>query len=338
MRAVILESLEHLRVVETPVPRVEPGKVLIRISLCGICGTDFLMYDGRSPVEFPYRSLGHEYVGTVAEAGEGVRTLTAGDRVVIDPNYHCDSCYYCQRGETGFCENRRAFATKSNGGFAEYSCVAEKHAQLIPPAVSDEQAIFAEPLSCCLHAFERIGLRPGEDLLIYGCGTMGLLMLQLCRRGGAGRIVASDPVAIRREAALRLGADRAVDPGTEDLAAVVSSAMPRGPGVVVESAGARNTIAEAVGLAARRGRVLLLATWGDGAQAGFDPELVVRKEVSLIGTIFGTGALSRAVSLLASRQVVTDSLLTRVYGLDDIGEAMRVAMGRGAIKVAVRTG
>jgi L-iditol 2-dehydrogenase len=336
VRAAILEGAGALRIIDVPMPEAAAGSVLVRIGLCGICGTDFHVVDGRTRVELPYRNLGHEYVGTVVDVGPGVRTLGVGDRVVLDPNYHCDSCDACRRGDTGFCENRRAFATKSNGGFAEYSAVAEKLACRVPAALADEAAIFAEPLSCCLHGYDRAGLRVGEDVLLYGCGTMGLLILQLIRAGGAGRIVASDPVPARREAALGLGADRAVDPAREDLAAVLASAMPGGPSLVVESAGAAGTLAQAVGLAAPRARILLLATWGDGVQVSLVPEIIVRRELSVVGTIFGTGALARSVSLLAAGTIVTAPLLTAQYGLEELPEAMRAAMGRAAIKVAVR--
>ncbi len=335
MRAAILEEPGRLAVVQTPVPAVKPGFVLVRVDLCGICGTDLHVYDGRTRVELPYRNLGHEYVATVEEVGPGVSRLSVGDRVVIDPNYHCDSCWYCRRGETAFCENRRTLGTKSNGGFAEYACLADKHLLVVPATLADEQAIFAEPLSCCLHGFDRLALRVGEDVLIYGCGTMGLLMLQLCRRAGAGRIVASDPVPARREAALRLGADRVVDPGSEEVAAAVASLMPRGAQAIIESAGARATIAEAATLAACRARILLLATWGDGVPAEFAPEPVVRKDLTIMGTIYGTDSLSRAVSMLATGQVVTDGLLTSVHGLEEIGAAMRAAAGREVIKAAV---
>jgi L-iditol 2-dehydrogenase len=338
VRAAVLEGPGALRLVDVPVPVAEPGQVLVRIALCGICGTDFHVVDGRSRVELPYRNLGHEYVGTVVDVGAGVRTVGPGDRVVIDPNYHCDSCDACRRGETGFCTNRRALRVKSNGGFAEYSAVAEKLAVRVPVDLADEAAIFAEPLSCCLHGCERAELRAGEHVLLYGCGTMGLLILQLLRAGGAGRIVVSDPVAARRAAAVSLGADRAVDPAREDLPRIVASELPGGPRLVVESAGAPGTLAEAVRLAAPRARVLLLATWGDEAQVSLVPELVVRREISLVGTIFGTDALSRSVGLLAAGRIATVPLLTTLYRLEELPEAMRVAMGRDAIKVAVRPG
>ena len=120
MKTAVLYKPGDLRIEERPLPEVEPDRVLIKVTQGGICGTDFLVYDGRFPVEFPYYNLGHEYVGRVEKIGEKVKGVSAGDRVVINPNYHCDFCYFCKMGELEFCENRRAFKTKSNGGFSEY--------------------------------------------------------------------------------------------------------------------------------------------------------------------------------------------------------------------------
>ena len=337
MKAAILERPGRLRIVEQPEPRAGAGSVLVRIGLCGVCGTDLLIVDGRVKVELPYRNLGHEYVGVVAEVGAGVRSAATGDRVVINPNYHCDACPACRRGEPGFCENRRAFATKSNGGFAQYACVAEKHVHPVPAGLADEAAIFAEPLSCCLHAVERAGLQAGDDVLIFGCGTMGLLVLQLCRLLGAGRILVSEPVASRRSAAERFGADLAVDPASTDLAGAVLGLMPRGPRVVVETAGARGTLAEGVRLIAPRGRFLLIASWEEAFETPVAPELLVSKEVSLVGSVFGHEALSRSLELLAAGTVRTEGMLSAVHALDDLELAVREACGREAIKVAVRT-
>ena len=335
MKASVLTGPGEIRVEERDVPAVEPETVLIKVELCGICGTELLVYEGKLPIELPYYNLGHEYTGTVVEVGDRVRGAAPGDQVVINPNYHCDSCYYCRRGELGFCENRRAYKAKSNGGFAEYVLVTEKLVYHVPQGVSREAAIFAEPLSCCIHGSDLLEIKPGATVVVLGCGTMGLLTLQLCRLRGAGSIIASDPLQARRDAARALGADVTVDPRKEDLAGIVRDAAPLGPAAVIECAGAKDTVGQALELVARRGQVLLLAIWPGDEAVPVSPSRIVDKEVTLKGAVFGSLTLERALGLLGAGKIATGPLLTHTYGLDDLGEAMERARNREAIKVAV---
>lgn len=335
MRASVLFGPGEVRVEQRAIPSLEPDKVLIKVDLCGICGTDLLVYQGELPVELPYYNLGHEYTGKVTEIGSQVRSVSGGDRVVINPNYHCDTCYFCQRGELEFCENRRAYKTKSNGGFAEYALVTEKLVYRIPEDTPGEEAVFAEPLSCCMHGVDLIDIEPGAAVVILGCGTMGLLTLQLCRLKGAGKIIASDPVEPRRDMAGRLGADIVVNPLEENLIEVSRRAANYGPGVVIECAGAEETIQEALELVGRRGQVLLLAIWPKEKKVAYSPSLIVDKELSIKGAVFGSHTLGRAIKLLGEKKIETGSLLTGRYRLDNLSEAIKAAGSREAIKVAV---
>ena len=338
MKTAVLHKLEQLKIEEKPVPAVGADEVLIKVELCGICGTDFLVYDGRMPTELPYYNLGHEYIAMVEKVGQKVNAVSPGDRVVINPNYHCDCCYFCQRGELEFCENRRAFKTKSNGGFSEYVAIAQKLVCKVPAGLTAEKAIFAEPLSCCLHGLERIDIQAGDDVLIFGCGTMGLLVVQLCRLKGAGKIIVSEPLEIRRQAAGKLGADIVINPLEQDLDQIVGEAVPRGPRVVIESAGAKDTVSKALQIISRRGRLLLLAIWDKAVQVAINPALIVEKELTVAGTIFGALTLERAVDLLATDKIDVAALLTDVYKLDDLSLAIEKARGSEAIKVAVAMG
>ena len=335
MKTAVLYKPGDLRVEERPLPEVGPDEVLIKIDLCGICGTDFLVYDGRFPVELPYYNLGHEYVGRVERTGKNVKGVSTGDRVVINPNYHCDSCYFCRRRELEFCENRKSFRAKSNGGFSEYVSIIEKLVYKVPENISDREAVFAEPLSCCLHGIERIDLKEGDDVLIFGCGTIGLLTLQLCKLKGAGKIIVSEPLKVRREIAKKLGADITINPLEEDLAKIVSEAASRGPRVVIECAGVKDTISKGLELISKRGQFLLLAIWDKNAQVSLNPSLIVDREVRVTGAIFGSLTLRRAIDLLATKKIEATPLLADISTLKDLDKAFKKAMSREAIKIAI---
>ena len=172
-------------------------------------------------------------------------------------------------------------------------------------------------------------------MVILGCGTMGLLTLQLCKLKGAGKIIASDPVKLRRDTASKLGADIVVNPMEEDLIEVVREAATHGPGVVIECAGARETIEKALELVSKKGQVLLLAIWPKNEKISLSPSIIVDKQVSLKGAVFGSFTLGRAIELLRAKKIETGPLLTHRYSLDNLSEAIKVARNREAIKVAV---
>jgi len=335
MKAVVLKEPNRLEIAEAPIPKVESDYLLIKVELCGLCGTDLLVYDGRFPVEMPYFNLGHEYTGVVVKTGSEVKTISVGQRVTIDPNYHCSLCYFCRRGDIEFCENRRRFKKKSNGGLAEYVVITEKLVYKIPANLSPEEAIFAEPLSCCLHGLALVNIEPGADVLIFGAGTIGLLTLQLCKLRGARRIVVSEPVGLRRKIAEELGADVVIDPLKRDLKERIKEVFPKGPDLTIESAGAKETLGVALNLIKNKGQVLLMAIWPRKEEIAMKPFLIVEKEVSLRGVLFGSGYLGRAIEVLEKRLVNVKPLLTHRYRLVEIGEAMEKAKSREAIKVAI---
>jgi len=335
MKAAILKKLRDLKIEQRPVPELEPDRVLIKVELCGICGTDLLVYDGRFPVEIPYYNLGHEYTGKVISLGKDVKRISVGEQVVINPNYHCDLCSFCRRGDIEFCENRRLFKTKSNGGFSEYVSITEKLVYKVPLTLSQKEAIFIEPLSCCLHGVESLKIETGANIAILGSGTMGLLTLQLCRLKGAKKIIVSEPVKMRREMARKLGADLVVDPSKEDLFRKVNQCVPSGIDIIIECAGAKETIEIALELAKKKGKILLLAIWPKKEEVILKPSLIVDKEISIHGVVFGSFYMEKAIELLDKKMLQVKPLLTHRYSLDDLNEAMKKAETQDSIKVGV---
>jgi len=335
MKASVLTKVANLEIEQKPIPKVEQDRVLIKVELCGICGTDLLVYDGRFPVEIPYYNLGHEYIGKVVEIGKEVKRISVGERVVINPNYHCDLCYFCRRGDIEFCKNRRVFKTKSNGGFAEYVSIAEKLVYKVPLTLSQEEAIFVEPLSCCLHGVESLKIEAGASVAILGGGTMGLLALQLCRLKGAGKIVVSEPVKIRREMAKNLGADLVVDPLKEDVLEEIDQLAPLGIDIIIECAGGRETIEMALELVKEKGEILLLAIWPKKQEVILKPSLIVDKEIFIHGVIFGSFYMEKAIELLDKKIIQVKPLLTHRYKLDDLNKAMKKAKAQDSIKIGV---
>src|SRR5438874_7283113 len=207
MRAVIWEEPGKLAVTEAADPAPGHGQLVIQVGACGICGTDVHIADGEFPPT-PYPIIpGHEFAGRVVARGEGVPAdWRDGERVAVDPSLFCGHCRACRSGRGNLCANWNAIGDTVNGAFAEYVAVSAANAYRIPDSVDNAQGALIEPLSCAVHGLRRIGPVIGEDVLLTGAGTMGLLLLQLLNRAGARSVSVVDRKASRLEVAKAVGA------------------------------------------------------------------------------------------------------------------------------------
>ena len=188
-------------------PEPGEGQVLVKVCACGVCGTDVHIYHGGkgSADVTPPVILGHEFSGHVVKLGSGVTGLEEGQLITVDPNIYCGKCRPCRQGQKQMCHHMQAVGVNMDGGFADCCLVPYAQCVAVPEGTDPEVAALAEPLACCLHGIDRAGIRPGENVLVIGGGTIGQIMLQLARLAGAAKVVLSEPVAARRELAVRLG-------------------------------------------------------------------------------------------------------------------------------------
>jgi L-iditol 2-dehydrogenase len=313
---------------EVPDPTPGPGEVLVAVHTAGICGSDVHATQGLFPVT-PPRVLGHEYSGTVVDVGRGIGRRLIGRPVACEPNYGCGACEACRWHRDSQCP--RAVRV---GGFAERVVLPRRCVHVLPEGLDVTTAALAEPAACCLSGLEMFRMRPGATVLVIGGGVMGLLTLALARARGAGTTILSDPVASRREAARSLGADVAVDPTAEDLAAVVARATGgRGVDLACEAVGKPALLAEAVRLVRGRGIVQLVGVCPPGTTLPADLYDFHYRELTLLGA-YGRGTAFRRVLRLLG-PIGAARLVTDRYGLDRIGEAfVHAAAGRG-LKTAI---
>jgi threonine dehydrogenase-like Zn-dependent dehydrogenase len=179
---------------EHDIPQIADNEVLIRVMACSICGSDISYYYGHSPLGTADGKgplyLGHEMSGVVAEVGKlGKALFNVGDRVAVNPVQQCNACEYCMRGEFNVCPHSEVIGVSVNGGFAEYVKVKYTHVYKIPDAVSFEHGALAEPLACATYGIKRLDIELGQDVVVFGPGPIGLMMVQLAKASGAGRVV-----------------------------------------------------------------------------------------------------------------------------------------------------
>lgn len=314
-----------------------PGEVVIKNMVCGVCGTDVHIFHGEpgSADVNPPVVLGHEYSGEVVEVGEGVTALKPGDHVTVDPNIYCGECVYCRNGKKQLCETMQAVGVTRDGGFGEYSLVPAAQAFKLGDSVPYEAGAMAEPVACCLHGIDLAGIKAGDRVCIVGGGAIGLIMLQLAKLSGASTLVLSEPNEKRRQVALSLGADAAIDPTAPDARSAYEAALGDGADVVIECVGNNAAVKSAFQLAKKGATIVLFSV--PKVEATFDLPLfdVYKKELTIKGSFVNPDTHERAVRLINSGKLDFTSIITHRFNLDQLPEAIAMQMSSESIKVVV---
>lgn len=321
----------------------EPGpeEVLIKVRACGVCGTDVHIYhgeEGSAPVVPPV-VLGHEFSGVVEKIGSQVTVCKAGDHVALDPNIYCGRCRPCREGKKQNCENLYALGVNTNGGFAEYCMAPQTQCYVIDKGIDLDVAAMAEPLACAIHGIDNAGIKLGQNVLVVGGGTIGLLMVQLARLSGAAKVLLSEPVEVRRRLALEVGADAVINPLQEDINSVIRNVCgTEGADVVIECVGNPRAAAQAISAAGCGATVLLFSVPPVGAEVALPLMDVYKKELHIVGSIINPDTHQRAVDLINSGRLEIKKLITHVFDIEHLEEAILCQMGSESVKVIVRPG
>jgi 2-desacetyl-2-hydroxyethyl bacteriochlorophyllide A dehydrogenase len=332
MKAVVLERPREAVVKDLPVPSPGPGEVVVAVKACGICGTDVHIYEGEFPPS-PYPLVpGHEMAGVVAATGHGVDTVKEGDPVAVDPSLFCGRCFFCRTNRGNLCENWGAIGDTTDGGFAEYVRAPAKNAYRLPPRMSFSEGAFVEPLSCVVYALRRMPITPGDEVLIFGAGPMGLLLLQAVKHAGASTVAAVDLKPARLEVARTLGADVTATPGPA-LQEVVDRTIPRGFDVVIDATGSPRVVQEAFEYIRRGGRLLIFGVSPAGAPARFEPFQVYNKDLTIYGSMAVNNTFIPAIRLLESGAVRVLPILSHTLPLGQYTQALELFRSGDALKI-----
>ena len=336
MKAAVFYNKADLRVEELAVPAALPGEVLVRVHACGICGTDVHIFHGDEGAAPTPRGtvLGHEFAGEVAAVGDGVTNCRVGDRVCVDPNKLCGQCRFCRGGVGHFCEDMIGIGTTVNGGFAEYVAVPESQVYVVRPDLPYAVAAMTEPVSCCLHGMDLCDVTCGSTVAVIGCGMIGLIMLQLAKLRGAAKIIAVEPVEVKRQQALALGADLVLDPaaGLEaQLAAHGIDQIDR----VIECVGHPVTIAQAIAIAGKYSTVMMFGLTAPAQEVSIRPFEIFKKEITLKASFINPYTFPRALALLESGKLDVSSMVSTFAPLEELPEILRDPARRRDGKVII---
>ena len=348
MRAGVLHAPGDLRIEDRPVPVPTADEVLVRVTLNGLCGTDATEYS-KGPMMVPLERqhpgsghvgptiLGHEFMGTVVDAGHNARRLV-GRRVVSGAGVSCGRCAWCTHGRTNLCASYYTLGLSTHGGLANYVAVPAGTCFEVPEGCMDQDAALVQPLAVGMHAVRRAGLRPGQDVLLLGAGAIGSFVLAGLSRHD-GRVVAADVARERLEAAKALGASHTVlidtDAGDEQF----DGLFPDGAPVVFETSGVPGSAARALRLAARGGTVVLVGLTSTPQPLELAP--VVLREVDIRTTVAHVCAVDvpDALSLLAERPlaaVIVGDVVPLERVVPDGLEALVAGRAPGKVLVDLR--
>ncbi|HZK70566.1 MAG TPA: zinc-dependent alcohol dehydrogenase family protein, partial [Clostridia bacterium] len=283
----------------------------------------------------PFTILGHEFSGTVYEVGSEVRNFKLGDRVCVDPNDMCGNCYYCRIGKGHFCENMIGIGTTVNGGFSEFCTVHEKQVYSIGEHLSFEEGAMAEPIACCLHGMDLAGAKTGDTVMVIGGGTIGLIMLQLAKLSGASTIIIIEPVQTKREMALKLGADVAIDPFNQNVGEELSKHNVKYIDVTIECVGLKNTVMDAIKYVGKGGTVMMFGLTNPTCKIPLKPFDVFKREITLKASFINPYTQNRAVSLLESGKINVRDLITDKVKLADINKVFEDKSYRSRGKIII---
>jgi L-iditol 2-dehydrogenase len=326
VRAARLHAVGDIRVGEEPAPATGPGMSLVRVTAVGICGSDLHWWGegaiGDATLSHPL-VLGHEGAGVIAA---GARR---GQRVAIDPAIPCGTCRACRDGYRNLCYRLRfAGHGETDGMMRELMAWPSARLHPLPDAVSDTEGALLEPLGVAVHSVDLGHLPFGGTAAVIGCGPIGLLLIGLLKAAGARCVLAVEPLAHRREAASRSGADEVADPGSP------GGLADYGADVAFEAAGSDEAVGLAVESVRPGGRVVLGGIPGDDT-IRFGASAARRKGLTIAMVRRMNEVYPRAISLAARGVVDLGSLVTSRAGLGEVAAAFGDAAGRTGLKVMI---
>jgi L-idonate 5-dehydrogenase len=343
MRALVIHAPHDLRIEAFPGKddALGPNDVQVRIAAGGICGSDLHYYHhggfGTVRVKEPM-TLGHEVSGHVESVGADVKHVAPRDLVAVNPSSPCGECPSCRNGARNHCENMRFNGSAMRfphvqGLFREHVIVSGDRAFRIDNAVSAAEAALCEPFAVTLHAAKQAGDLKGKTVLVSGCGPIGILAIVAARLGGAARIVATDITTHSLAVAARFGCDDCLDV-SKGGAVLAPYAENRGQiDVAFECSGNPQAMSAAIGTLKPKGRIVLVGLGGD---APMPVNMIVAKELEIIGTFRFDEEFARAAELISTRAVDLAAMISGTFPLEEAVAAFRQASDRTrATKVVI---
>lgn len=321
MKALVVTNTKKLELKEIEMPTVSDNKVLVKVAYCGICGSDLPRYFDGGVHSFP-QILGHEFSGTVEKVGNGVTSISAGDRVAVAPLIPCEKCEFCRQNNPAMCVDYSFVGSRENGGMAEYVAVPYQNCVKVPDDLSLKEAALLEPLTVAIHGVDKASLKTDENVLVFGSGTIGLLTILTLKAKGVGKIIAVDINDNKLELAKECGADVVINPNEVDLDIYFEENEK--PQVIYETAGSDITQIQSLNYINKTGTVVYIGTGSNNVVlTPKDFDKILRGELDVTGSWMSYSSpfpgyeWTAGLHLMEKGKIDVSPLITGTYSLDD---------------------
>lgn len=321
MLAALYDGLSKLKLINKKIPSVKYDQVLLKISACGICGTDIKILDGAAHSNPPV-VIGHEFCGVIEEYGKNISTLSEGDFVSVDPNIYCGHCQFCRKGKINLCENLIALGVDIDGGFAEYCVVPAKQCYKLSAEIPLVNAAMLEPLSCALYGTKIAGIIPGDSVLIIGSGMIGIIMVMLAKLSGAARVIVIDKNEKRLCYAKNSGADYVFTNSDKNMEESITDLLNGGADIVIECVGSVATCELAIRLVKNGGKVIIFGVTPMNKKMTISPYEIYKRDLSIRGSFLNPHTFFSAVELIVSKKLNFEGLDIAKFPLGEINNAI----------------
>ncbi|BBB02127.1 putative zinc-binding dehydrogenase [Actinacidiphila reveromycinica] len=315
MKAAVISSPGQVGIETVDDPTPGPSEVVVQVSACGLCGTDLHILQGEFAPTLPIVP-GHEFAGEIVAVGSQVRGLNAGDRVAVDPSLYCHECHYCRIGRNNLCERWNAIGVTVPGGAAEYAAAPAANCVKLPEHIATRDAALIEPLSCAVRGYDILRSQLATHVLIYGSGTMGLMMMELAKRTGAASVDMVDLNEERLTTARQLGCS-ATATSADELD------QPRGWDVVIDATGNAAAIQDALGRVGKGGTFLQFGVADYAARATIEPYKIYNQEITITGSMAVLHSYERAAELFAGGVLDPEVFISDRLPLVDYAAALQ---------------
>jgi D-arabinitol dehydrogenase (NADP+) len=338
MKALVYSAPGEYAIEELPIPVPTGSQVLLRVHACGVCKTDLHIHQGQFFSAFPLIP-GHEFAGEVAAVGPAVVATGVGMRVVADNERQCGSCYHCRRNEPLFCERLVAQGVNAPGGFAEYVLVEEQQVYPLADEISFLEGAMVEPAACAVHGLDVIRPRVGDEIVQFGAGPTGLILAQLLRSCGAGRLVMADLSIDKLTLARRLtGAEIILVDPTDPTAyeKELQERAPRGFDIAIDATGVPAVVERLPQYVRNGGKVVIYGVCPEDATIRISPYEVFRRQLTILGSFSQALTFERATRLVNEGVIMLKEMITHTLTLEEWGRALElVRSGATSIKVII---
>lgn len=325
MKAQVVKAPFQMEYMDVPIPEINDQEVLVKIKVCGICGSDWSIYTGKYAADKLPMITGHEFWGEITKVGADTQGLKIGDRVAVDICLTCGHCYFCRRGDSLLCETFTQLGIHTDGGFAEFVKVPWKNCYVLPDELDDYTAAFVEPLTAVIHAAKRMDAQIASSVAVIGSG-LGILHASLAKARGCAPVIVIGDSEARLATAKEMGADYTINiKETPDAVAEVMK-ITNGIGVdnVIEAVGSTATYEQAFKMLRRGGKLEAFGICAEDAKAGLEPYQFVLGEKKVSGSCAGIGNnWGEAITLLKYGIIKPQKMFSMAVPLSELEDALK---------------